>query len=185
MLFTTFPVRKTLNTKHIKRYATAHKSIKNTNLPGYRQSFPKCRLFHEYAHSGEAGRVPLALIRAAALKIDGTALSTVSALSWVILYSSPFHHICFTVTPLGWTAASPDILSCADIAWNSRILVLIHFFFPSDKNKTTLVSLSIHALLHTSVLSFLYQSLTSKSMRGAWKYSFFVIIQQGLYQFLC
>lgn len=109
----------------------------------------------------------------------------VSALSWVILYSSPFHHICFTVTPLGWTAASPDILSCADIAWNSRILVLIHFFFPSDKNKTTLVSLSIHALLHTSVLSFLHQSLTSKSMRGAWKYSFFVIIQQGLYQFLC
>lgn len=76
MLFTTFPVRKTLNTKHIKRYATAHKSIKNTNLPGYRQSFPKCRLFHEYAHSREAGRVTLALIRAAALKTDGTALST-------------------------------------------------------------------------------------------------------------
>lgn len=74
MLFTTFPVRKTLNTKLIQRYATAHKAIQNTNLPGYRQSFPKYRLFHEHAYSTrEAGTVKLTLIQVAAVKIDRTA----------------------------------------------------------------------------------------------------------------
>lgn len=66
-----------MNTKLIQRYATTHRAIQNTSLPGYRQSFPKYRWFNEHPYSTrEAGTVKLTLIQVAAVKIDRTAFST-------------------------------------------------------------------------------------------------------------
>lgn len=88
-----------MNTKPIQRYETAHKFVQNTNLPGYRLSFPKCRLFHEHSYSmREAGTVKLILIQVAAVKIDRTAFSRELVPLAELSYSGV---ICFTSAPLG------------------------------------------------------------------------------------
>lgn len=53
--------------------------------------------------------------------------------------------------------------------------MVLGLIFLSDKNKTTPVSLSLLSLLHSSVLSLPCQSLTPKSVRGAWEYNFLLI----------
>lgn len=75
MLFTTFPVRKTLNTKHIQRYATALSRIQTCQVTG--NHFQNADYFMNVpTQQGRQAQLKLTAIQTAAVKIDGTVFST-------------------------------------------------------------------------------------------------------------